>query len=58
MARHITCGKLFPGLGDGAEARHPRVLDGDPLADISVLRDRARIDEIGMAPGDAQRAAG
>jgi len=95
MARHIGCGKLFTGLGDGAEAGQTLVIDGDPLADISVLQDRARIreiiqggemvnieinknarrlrsefsydmwsdvytqariDEIGMARGDAQRA--
>ena len=29
MARHISCGKLFTGLGDGAEAGQTLVLDGD-----------------------------
>ena len=32
MARHITCGKLFTGLGDGAESNQTIVMDGDTIS--------------------------
>tara|TARA_Y100000588_G_C14251778_1_gene923739 strand:+ start:244 stop:1611 length:1368 start_codon:yes stop_codon:yes gene_type:complete len=31
MARHITCGKLFTGLGDGAETGQTIVMEGNTL---------------------------
>ena len=31
MARHIRCGKLFTGLGDGAETKQTVVIEGDSI---------------------------
>ena len=39
MARHIKCGKLFTGLGDGAETGQTLVMEGETIRFVGPSAD-------------------